>query len=95
MTRKTNRKTSRKTDKDMKKMDAKMRMKTKVCRICESKLEIDYKDDRTLRRFTTERGKIIPRRMSGTCAKHQRKLATAIKRARHLALIPFSAEAYR
>ncbi len=52
---------------------------------------IDYKDYRTLRYFTTERGKIIPRRISGNCAKHQRELTTAIKRARVLALLPFSA----
>jgi len=52
---------------------------------------IDYKDPKTLRYFTTERGKIIPGRISGTCAKHQRQLATAIKRARFIALMPFTA----
>jgi len=71
------------------------RTKTKVCRICEARTEIDYKDARTLRRFVTERGKIIPRRTSGTCAKHQRELSTAIKRARHLALLPFAADTYK
>lgn len=69
--------------------------KPKVCRICEGRIQIDYKDEKTLRRFVTERGKIIPRRMSGTCARHQRMLSTAIKRARHLALLPFSAESYK
>jgi len=62
----------------------------KVCRFCADKsMSIDYKETRTLRYFTTERGKIIPRRISGTCAKHQRALTTAIKRARHIALMPF------
>jgi len=50
---------------------------------------IDYKDERTLQRFITDRGKILPRRLSGTCARHQRQLGTAIKRARHIALLPF------
>jgi small subunit ribosomal protein S18 len=50
---------------------------------------VDYKDDRTLQRFITDRGKILPRRLSGTCARHQRQLGTAIKRARHIALLPF------
>ncbi|MDD5673896.1 MAG: 30S ribosomal protein S18 [Chitinivibrionales bacterium] len=57
--------------------------------------EPDYKDDKTLRHFITERGKIVPRRLSGTCPKHQRALAVAIKRARHLALLPFVAENIR
>jgi len=64
----------------------------KVCRFCaDSSLTIDYKDPRTLRFFTTERGKIIPRRVSGNCAKHQRELTTAIKRARTIALMPYAA----
>jgi len=50
---------------------------------------IDYKDERSLSRFLTERGKIIPSRLSGMCARHQRQLSTAVKRARHLALLPF------
>lgn len=63
----------------------------KVCRFCaDSSLEINYKDVRTLRYFITERGKIIPRRISGNCAKHQRKITMAIKRARHLALMPYT-----
>jgi small subunit ribosomal protein S18 len=64
----------------------------KVCRFCvDTSITIDYKDPRTLRFFTTERGKIIPRRVSGNCAKHQRKLTTAIKRARTIALMPYAA----
>ncbi|MBN1697683.1 MAG: 30S ribosomal protein S18 [Spirochaetales bacterium] len=63
--------------------------KRKICKVCAKITKIDYKDADTLRRFTTERGKIIPRRITGTCAKHQRQLARAIKRARILALLPF------
>jgi small subunit ribosomal protein S18 len=62
----------------------------KVCRFCaDSSLTIDYKDSKQLRYFVTERGKIIPRRISGTCATHQRALTLAIKRARSIALLPF------
>lgn len=61
----------------------------KVCRFCNQKTKIDYKDADTLRRYTTERGKILPRRITGTCAKHQRRLALEIKRARTLALLPY------
>lgn len=61
----------------------------KVCKFCTNKLRIDYKDPDTLRRFVTERGKILPRRITGSCAKHQRALAIAIKRARSLAFLPF------
>lgn len=62
----------------------------KVCRFCaDSTIVIDYKDSKSLRYFISERGKIIPRRISGTCAKHQRVLQTAIKRARTIALLPF------
>ena len=65
----------------------------KVCSFCVDKVEyIDYKDVNRLRRFINERGKIIPRRMSGNCAKHQRQLSEAIKRARAIALMPFSVE---
>lgn len=64
----------------------------KVCRFCvESKLEVNYKDVHTLKHFVTERGKIIPRRISGNCAHHQREITTAIKRARLLALMPYTA----
>jgi small subunit ribosomal protein S18 len=63
----------------------------KVCRFCSDKdAKIDYKDPNTLKYFITERGKIIPRRISGNCARHQRSITTAIKRARHLALLPFT-----
>ncbi len=65
----------------------------KVCGFCADKVEhIDYKDVNRLRKFTTERGKIMPRRMSGVCAKHQRELAIAIKRARQVALMPYVAD---
>ncbi len=64
----------------------------KVCRFCASKAKIDYKDADGLRRYTTERGKILPRRITGTCAKHQKQLAVAIKRARAICLLPYVAE---
>jgi small subunit ribosomal protein S18 len=68
----------------------------KVCAFCLEKTKvIDYKDVGTLRRFLTDRGKIRSRRKTGTCAKHQRRLAVAVKRARHLALLPFTAEHIR
>jgi small subunit ribosomal protein S18 len=66
--------------------------KKKVCRFCNQKLKIDYKDSDTLRRFITERGKILPRRITGTCAKHQRALALSIKQARNIALLPYAAD---
>jgi small subunit ribosomal protein S18 len=56
---------------------------------------IDYKDDKRLSRFVTEQGKIIPKRITGTCAKHQRQLVKAIKRARHLAMLPFVSDSIR
>ncbi|MCF8035464.1 MAG: 30S ribosomal protein S18 [Desulfobacteraceae bacterium] len=62
----------------------------KVCRFCaDPNLVIDYKDPGMLKYFITERGKIIPRRISGTCARHQRRLAVAIKRARKIAMLPY------
>ena len=62
----------------------------KVCKFCADKIDyIDYKDIKLLSQFVPERGKLLPRRMFGTCAEHQRKLTTAIKRARHIALLPF------
>ena len=65
----------------------------KVCQFCVEKVQhIDYKDVARLRRFTSERGKILPRRMTGTCEKHQRQLSTAIKRARTIALMPYVSE---
>jgi small subunit ribosomal protein S18 len=64
----------------------------KACRFCaDADIAIDYKDPRMLRGFITERGKIVPRRISGNCAKHQRQIATAIKRARVIALLPYLA----
>ena len=69
------------------------RMKKKVCMFCVDKVEkIDYKDTGKIKRYISERGKIVPRRISGNCAKHQRQLTEAIKRARHIALLPFVAE---
>jgi len=69
------------------------RMKKKMCSFCLDKVGyIDYKEVGRLKKSTSERGKILPRRISGTCAKHQRQLAVAIKRARHLALMPYTAD---
>lgn len=68
-------------------------LKKKKCRFCTDKNQkIDYLDHQFLRRFTTERGKITPSRFSGTCARHQRKLTSAIKKARNIGLLPFLAE---
>lgn len=68
----------------------------RVCQFCtDHSVKIDYKQYDLLRRYITEGGKIRPRRQTGTCAKHQRELAVAIKRARHLALLPFSGEILR
>ena len=64
----------------------------KVCRFCANKAKIDYKDADALRRYMTERGKILPRRITGTCAKHQREVAKAIKRARSICLLPYVAD---
>lgn len=61
----------------------------KVCRVCANNLKLDYKDPEGIKRFTTERGKILPRRITGTCAKHQRALTREIKKARAIALLPF------
>ena len=66
--------------------------KKKVCRFCTQKLKIDYKEPDSMRRFITERGKILPRRITGTCAKHQRYVAESVKKARILALLPFAAD---
>ena len=69
------------------------RKKRKVCQFCADKaVAIDYKDVPRLRKFISERAKILPRRMTGTCAAHQRQLTEAIKRARHIALLPYTAE---
>ena len=75
------------------KRDRSRRPRKKVCSFCVEKVEqIDYKDVAKLRRYITERGKILPRRISGNCAKHQRQVTVAIKRARNIALLPFTAE---
>ena len=67
-----------------------MRTRSKTCPVCESGARVlDYKDDRTLSRFLTDRGKILPSRLSGMCARHQRQLSTAINRVRQLALLPY------
>lgn len=69
------------------------RPKRKNCAFCVEKVrQIDFKDSLRIRRFVTDRGKILPRRVSGNCAKHQRLLAVAIKRARELALLPYAGE---
>jgi small subunit ribosomal protein S18 len=63
----------------------------KVCNFCVEKIEeIDYKEVSRLRRYVSERGKILPRRVTGTCARHQRRLTVALKRARHIALLPYT-----
>ena len=65
----------------------------KVCDFCVDKVEsIDYKDTQKLRKFTSDRAKILPRRVTGTCARHQRELTTAIKRARQVALMPYTSD---
>lgn len=72
-------------------------MKNKrVCRFCDNNENyIDYKDDKKLQKFITEQGKIIPKRITGTCTKHQRDLVIAIKRARHMAILPYVSEAIK
>ena len=69
-----------------------MRRRKKVCVFCGKDNVIDYKDTNKLKRYISERGKILPRRITGNCAKHQRALTVAIKRARHVALMPYVAE---
>ncbi|MBI4640663.1 MAG: 30S ribosomal protein S18 [Candidatus Tectomicrobia bacterium] len=71
----------------------KLLIRRKICRFCTDKITaIDYKDIKSLRNLITERGKIIPRRISGNCSRHQRQLTAAIKRARNIALMPFTVE---
>ncbi len=69
-----------------------MHRRKKVCVFCGKDSVIDYKDSAKLRKFISERGKILPRRVTGTCAKHQRALTTAIKRARHVAILPYTCD---
>lgn len=72
------------------KRDRNRRVRKKVCAFCVEKVdEIDYKDIQKLRKYVTERGKILPRRVSGNCAKHQRRVTISIKRARNIALMPY------
>ncbi len=72
---------------------AKPRKRRKVCQFCVDKMtHVDYKDTARLRKYMSERGKILPRRTTGTCAQHQRNLTEAIKRARHIALLPYVAD---
>ena len=80
-----------KTDSPMRKKGG-MRRRKKVCVFCGKDNVIDYKDKAKLKKYVSERGKILPRRITGTCAKHQRALTVAIKRARHVALMPYVAE---
>ena len=80
-----------KTDSPMRKKGG-MRRRKKVCVFCGEDNVIDYKDTAKLKKYVSERGKILPRRITGTCAKHQRALTVAIKRARHVALMPYVAE---
>lgn len=83
----------RKTRKSSSRRRKKRVFRKKKCVFCSSpEIEIDYKDAALLRQYVTERGKIVPRRFTGSCARHQRKLASAIKRARLIALLPFSGE---
>ncbi|MGL5245406.1 30S ribosomal protein S18 [Clostridium tarantellae] len=78
---------------EMRKGGKMRRARKKVCIFCVDKAEsIDYKDVPKLKKYITERGKILPRRISGTCAKHQRQLTDAIKRSRNIALLPFTTE---
>ena len=80
------------SDFDGRRSKFKVYFKKKVCKFCKKRSVINYLDGNTLKRFTTERGKILPGRITGTCAKHQRQLSKAIKRARILALLPFDAK---
>lgn len=83
-------------DKEQKPFRNNIRRRKKVCAFCAEKVEfIDYKNADKLRKYVSERGKILPRRVMGTCAKHQRELTTAIKRARQVALLPYDAEVTR
>lgn len=69
-----------------------MRRRKKVCVFCGKDNVIDYKDAAKLRKYISERGKILPRRVTGTCAKHQRALTSAVKRARHVAILPYTCD---
>ena len=91
--KKGNRKFNRNNNNDDDSMPRQRRIKKKVCMYCADKnLVIDYKDTDKLKKFVSEKGKILPRRVTGLCAKHQREVTTAVKRARHIALLPYSVE---
>ncbi len=91
--KKGNKRYNRNNNNDDDSMPRQRRIKKKVCMFCADKnLVIDYKDADKLRKFVSEKGKILPRRVTGLCAKHQREMTTAIKRARHIALLPYIAE---
>lgn len=82
-----------KSDAPRRKPGMAMHRRKKVCIFCtEENKAIDYKDIATLKKFVSERGKILPRRVTGTCAKHQREITTAVKRARHIGLMPYVVE---
>lgn len=81
---------SDKGDGSMRKRPTGLRRRKKVCVFCGKDSEIDYKDVAKLKRYISERGKILPRRITGNCAKHQRALTVAIKRARHISLMPYT-----
>ena len=87
-------KSKEQADKDAPMKKRIIRRRKKVCVFCTDKTIgcVDYKDVNKLKRFVSERGKILPRRITGNCAKHQRALTVAVKRARHLALMPYSVE---
>ncbi len=87
-------KTREQSDKDAPMKKRVIRRKKKVCAFCADKTTagVDYKDVNKLKRYVSERGKILPRRITGNCAKHQRALTVAVKRARHIALMPYSVE---
>lgn len=93
-----NPKKDRNNNRDYDKGDAKgpsrmRRAKKKICGFCVDKVtDIDYKDISKLKKYVSERGKILPRRISGNCAKHQRQMTVAVKRARHIALLPYTSD---
>ena len=84
---------NRNNNNDYDSMPRQRRIKKKVCAFCADKnLVIDYKDSDKLKKYVSEKGKILPRRVTGLCAKHQREITLAVKRARHIALLPYTAE---
>ncbi len=91
--KKGNRKFNNRNNNDDDSMPRQRRIKKKVCAFCADKnLVIDYKDSDKLKKYVSEKGKILPRRVTGLCAKHQREVTLAVKRARHIALLPYTAE---